>query len=467
MSRRETALDRARREQGQRNGTPEPPCAPSSPSPSGPQAVVVSAADLDTRPVEWLWPSYIPRGAVTVLDGDPGLGKSTLTADLAARVSRGWAMPPTGGGTGGPDPAGVLLLNAEDDPERTIRPRLEAARADLTRVHILSAVRAVDGTTAPPVLPADLDSIEAEAIRVGAALIVIDPFMAYLDGSVDSHKDADIRRVLHRVKEMAERTRAAVVIVRHLNKLGSGQALYRGGGSIGIIGAARSALLVGRHPEDRDRRVLAPVKTNLCRMPPSLAFAHEPGDGPNRLAWLGEATFDADAILTNPAHPRGEATGDAERFLTDLLANVPVPRGDVYRQSRAAGIKDRTLERAKAKLRVQSEKSSFGGGWQWRLPAAERSVVDGSDDPLDVATDAEGRHIAGPGGSGGLRVKPEESPKAATSEGPAGGSGDLRADGPTADPDSDGHADAWERPADRLPFPDAPSICDGPYREGR
>src|SRR5262249_44356010 len=185
---------------------------------------------------------------------------------------RGWAMPP-GGGPGDCEPGDVLILNAEDDLARTIKPRLLAMDADLSKIHALTELP--DGDQGrPPVLPDDLDRIEQTVIDLKVVFVVIDPLMAFLAGKVDAHKDSDVRRVLPRVKMLAERTQAAVLVVRHLNKLGSvSEPLYRGGGSIGIIGAARSALLVAKHPQDPGRRVLARTKGNLSAQPQALSYS--------------------------------------------------------------------------------------------------------------------------------------------------------------------------------------------------
>lgn len=217
----------------------------------------------------WLWKKYVPLGALTIIDGDPGLGKSTITVDLAARVSKGWRMPPLNGATDLAGPADVLILSAEDVPEQTIRPRLDAAGADLDRIHIVDATAVGEQDERPPILPADVDLVEELAQQRGVKLITVDPFMAYLDGELNAHKDQDVRRCLHRLKMLAEKTGAAVLLVRHLNKLNGGPALYRGGGSIGIAGAARSALLVGRNPAASNQLVLAAAKCNLapCRQP--------------------------------------------------------------------------------------------------------------------------------------------------------------------------------------------------------
>ncbi|HMF15144.1 MAG TPA: AAA family ATPase, partial [Gemmataceae bacterium] len=144
------------------------------------EPVIRRVEDVKKLPVEWLWNARVPRGMVSLCDGDPGCGKSTLSCDLAARVSRGWAMPSEPADGQVKKPAGVLLLNAEDDPERTIRPRLDAASADVKRVHILTAIRLGADDERPPVLPYDLPLIEDFIRDEGIALVVVDPFMAFL-----------------------------------------------------------------------------------------------------------------------------------------------------------------------------------------------------------------------------------------------------------------------------------------------
>jgi hypothetical protein len=234
--------------------------------------VIKPMAAITLLRTDWLWLHRVPRGALTILDGDPGLGKSTITTDLAARVSRGWNRPPGGGPAEGSKPAGVILLSAEDDNSRTIRPRLEAAGADLNRVHIFEGIRKDDETT-PPVLPWDLGFRESAIKEHEVAVVIIDPFLAFLDSGLDAHKD---QRVLHKMKQLAEDTGVSMVLIRHLNKLTGGSAMYRGGGSIGITGAARSAMLVGRHPDEPSKCVLASVKSNLGPIPKALTYSVEP-----------------------------------------------------------------------------------------------------------------------------------------------------------------------------------------------
>ena len=225
------------------------------------RVMLIRVSDVQPERVSWLWPGYIPAGKITLLDGDPGLGKSNLTLDLAARVTRGNAMPD---GSQGDimGPADVILLSAEDGIADTIRPRLEAAGADLTRVHVLESFPDAEGLETLPEIPDDLNRIERIVDARQAALIVIDPLMAYLSAGTNSFRDQDVRRALAPVKLLAERTGASVLVVRHLNKSATGSPIYRGGGSIGIIGAARAGLLVGTDPDDETgvRRVLATTK---------------------------------------------------------------------------------------------------------------------------------------------------------------------------------------------------------------
>jgi hypothetical protein len=333
-----------------------------------PRPVGKLLSEVEPEQVEWLWPGRLPLGKLAVLDGDPGLGKSAVTLDLAARVSAGLELP-DGEQC---DPAGVVLLSAEDGLADTIRPRLDAAGANTERIVGLSPILEDSVSGRPVSLPKDLDVIEQAIEYVGASLVVVDPLMAFLAGGTDSHKDQDIRRVLTPLAALAERTRAAVLVVRHLNKAVGGNALYRGGGSIGIIGAARSGLVVAVDPEDPDRRVLASTKHNLSKAAPSLVFCV--GTAPNsaaRVIWGGTSSLSADDILRESPDPEEmSALARAKEFLLEELEDGPVAANRVRKDARALDISERTLKRAKEVLRVGSKKQS-DGSWSWVLPDKE------------------------------------------------------------------------------------------------
>ncbi|MDP9479879.1 MAG: AAA family ATPase [Actinomycetota bacterium] len=319
--------------------------------------------------VRWLWEGRIALGKLNLVDGDPGTGKSAATTDLAARVSVGKPWPDGSECEAG----GVVILSAEDGLADTIRPRFDAAGGDPSKAVALSTVPDAEGNERQISIPDDLHIIEAAIERVGAVLIVIDPLMAFLPGEVNSHRDQDIRRALAPLARLAERTGAAVVVIRHLNKATGGNALYRGGGSIGIVGAARSGLLIAKHPEDDGRRVLASIKSNLAAPAPSLVFAlSSTQSGAVRVDWKGESNLDASALLSAPTdNEERSALSEAQEFLREVLGDGPLPSKDVENEGRDAGIEPRTLKRAKQQLGIISERQGgIGerGKWYWRLP---------------------------------------------------------------------------------------------------
>lgn len=344
-------------------------------------AIVTRFSEIASRPVDWLWRGYIPAGMLTVLDGDPGLGKSTLTDDLAARVSTGRAMPD---GAAGGSPAGVVLLSAEDDLARTIRPRLEAAGADLERVATIELPHPDGGRRPPDVTRGDLERIEAAIRAIGAGLLVLDPLVAYLPDGINPNHDHAVRRVLTVLSDFAGRTGCAVIVVRHLRKSEAENPLYRGGGSIGITAAARAVFLVAPDPDDPsgERRVFAPLKTNLGPMPSSLAFRllADPSRDHAHIAWDGVSAHDARSLLAvRGTRGRRTATDEAEDVLRDLLEAGPRPAGEAQRLASEAGVADRTLDRARRRLGVTARKvgkpGEAGQHWAWSLPPKDANAL--------------------------------------------------------------------------------------------
>ena len=307
-------------------------------------------SEVEPERVEWLWPRRIPKGKITVLDGDPDNGKSVLTTDMAARVTAGLDLP---------DGAPTEAAGAN----HTIRPRFDAAAGDPTRACLL-------GDEEPFAIPDDIPHLERAVRQVGATLVVIDPIMAFFSDDVNSNRDQDVRRALTPLKQMAERTGAAVVLVRHLNKTPGGNPLYRGGGRIGIIGAARSGMIVGRHPDNDELRVLAGQKNNLSLAPESLAYRIETADnGAARIVYEGVSEATAGQLLRAPADEEEKsALTETKEFLLSELKGRSMLMKAVERNAREAGISPRTLKRTKQALGVKSLKES-DGSWTWSLPS--------------------------------------------------------------------------------------------------
>ncbi|MFO0852686.1 MAG: AAA family ATPase [Gemmataceae bacterium] len=367
---RTSLLDLARGD----GGSIRPPGKPGESGQNPPVCRLVTrrADEIQPTRVSWLWNERIAYGMLSELIGDPGDGKSTITADLAARASRGWEFPPGNGTTDAP--VDVLFLSAEDSAEAVIRPRLEAAGADLSRVHVLDHVLTGD-RPGPLVLPDHFDLVRAKLDETGAKLIVIDPLNAFISGRVDGNTDQQVRAaLLYPLKELAEATGAAVLIVRHLNK-GGGKAVYRGIGSIGFTGAVRVSLAAGRHPDDPDRRVISCVKSNIGPEPKGLEYRVASEGGTSTVVWGEELDVTADELLAPPAGRRPQAKANAELFLKQLLGGGPRPADECERLLKEAGIAESTWRRAKDSLKVKSQKEGYPGKWYWVLPTATTTLI--------------------------------------------------------------------------------------------
>lgn len=356
-------------------GRPETPAGSRAAGAFGSQPVGMIANTVQLERVTWLWPGRLATGKQTVLDGDPGLGKSTLTLDIAARITTGAAMP---GEDDGRDPRGVVLLSAEDGAADTIVPRLTAAGADLGRVYIMTGVLPVGGGPEDAATLQHIEAIESAIRAQDAALLIVDPIMAYLGADANAHKDQDVRRTLAPLAAMLDRTGCAGMLVRHLNKAAGGAAIYRGGGSIGIIGAARFGLLVARDPDDDDARIVAPVKCNIGKEPPALRYRLESVEGGDvaRVTWEDEpVSIGANELLAASGGDENEQgeRAEAKAWLRDFLDQGPQLSPDIFRAGHKVGFSTSTLRRAKKALGnvVTAEKTEFGGGWRWRLDPDE------------------------------------------------------------------------------------------------
>jgi len=336
-----------------------------------PGAVLRCFSDIAPKPLRWLWPGRIPLGKLTLLIGDPGLGKSLLTADLASRVTRGTSFP-----DGSTSEAGsVIFLSAEDDAEDTIRPRWDTAGADVSRVHILEAVRVqlTNGSLTERTfnLETDIATLEG-ALREYSEVrfIVIDPISAYL-GGVDSHSNAEVRGILAPLAALAARFGVAVLCVTHLRK-SAGAAIYRAISSIAFAAAARAVWAVASDPEDGDRRLLLAVKQNLSAHAGGLAFRIETQNNVPRLAWEpGAVALDANEVLGNVDMQQDQSERrEAREWLKAFLADGPVAVKKIQGEAKAAGWSWMTVRRAKEELLVIASKNGYQGRWEWRLEDA-------------------------------------------------------------------------------------------------
>jgi hypothetical protein len=333
------------------------------------------AANVEPRAVEWLWYGRVPIGMLTMFAGDPNLGKSYVTLAMAAAVSRGLPLPMAGfvdckGST--------ILMSAEDDPNRTIVPRLTAAGADLEKVHILDSIILANGSETFPSLRADIDAITAVAAQLGdCRLIVIDPVSAYLKG-VDDNRNAVLRGVLTPLKKLAEQLDVAVVLVSHLTKVGSANGKHRVLGSIAYVGTCRANhLFVSDSADPTGRRVLMLDNGgNLAARAPALAYTiEESADGP-RVAWSDEPVVVTveEALRPCRAPAADEADGteanECRRWLSGLLADGPKPAGEIFKAANDAGYTRMQVKFAKQRIGAIAHKQGFSGSsqWNWELP---------------------------------------------------------------------------------------------------
>jgi RecA-family ATPase len=321
--------------------------------------------------VEWLWPGWLPLGKLCDLSGDPGLSKSTLLLDLAARVSTDGVMPDGSRGVTG----GVCLMSAEDGLEDTIQPRLRAAGADLANVGFFEAY-----DRRPLLIPDHLERIAVRLRDYDARLLLIDPLMAYL---AQARSDQEVRAALHPLKLLAEELRCTVLWLRHLSKKGGAKAIYRGSGHIAVIGAARSGLVVGADPDDPESRVLAHAKSNLAPRQRSLTYRLEPVEefGCCRIVWGGPSEWSADDVcetVSRKAKAEQEAAvcrlAVAVEFLSTALKDGPRPVAPLKDEAKLVGISPRTLERAAKQLEVtiRHQRQTASGLYEWQLPGEWR-----------------------------------------------------------------------------------------------
>lgn len=346
-------------------------------------AVLTCTADIEAKAVDWFWPKKIPQGRITVEVGRPGEGKSLLACDFAARASTGSDWP-----DGSACPKGsVIIISAEDDPADTIKPRLVAAGADCSKIHLLTAVRhQVEGEQPVEVLftLADVAALEEALTRVAdCKLVVVDPIGSYLGSKTDAHRDNEVRAILAPVAELAKKYGPAVLVIAHRRKASGTNADDLALGSRAFTGIARAVWHVSGDQNDPDRHYFLPGKNNLAAKGKGLAYRIS-GDPPH-IEWDGsEITMSADDALAEE-NMKGDSSGPApvarkaaEDWLEEFLAGGAVLVGDkakpepgsIRHESDQAGFSWRTIRRASDELGVIKERCNFTKKFQWRLQKA-------------------------------------------------------------------------------------------------
>lgn len=304
--------------------------------------------DIKSKEIKWLWYPYIPYGKITIVQGDPGEGKTTLVLNIISLLSKGEPLPFTDKSF----KAVCIYQNAEDDNSDTIKPRLEVHKANCDNVCFIEKE---DG-----LLFMDDDSIEKAIVKSNAKLLVLDPIQAYIGDNVDMNRANVIRPRMTKLKETAEKTGCAIVLIGHMNKNSGGKANYRNLGSIDISAAARSVLLVAKQNKASEVKVLAQLKNNLAPLGKSLSFRFKAGE----VEWLSESEITADELLSGTG---ANKIAMAEDFLFYKLEDEEILSAKMlYDEAAEQGISKRTLKTAKANLDIQSIKKDDGWYWKFR-----------------------------------------------------------------------------------------------------
>ena len=320
---------------------------------------LIHMEDVVSKEVEWLWYPYIPYGKITIIEGDPGEGKTTLVLKLAAALSRGLPLPCDDDKEY--EPIHIIYQTAEDGIEDTIKPRLEKAGADC------SMIRVIDETVKE--LSMTDDRLEQAIIETGARLIILDPIQAYIGATVDMHRANEIRPVLKHLGIIAEKHNCAIILIGHMNKASGSKSTYRGLGSIDIQATARSVLLVARLRDKPNIRIMAHDKSSLAPAGDAIGFEMTEDNG---MVCIGPYDITIDELLSGN-EGRGKKKLDiAENFIKEYFgSNKVIPSNEIMMEAAKRSIKRNTLLSAKKKLGITSDKEKAEDGtiyWTWVMP---------------------------------------------------------------------------------------------------
>ena len=287
---------------------------------------------VEVEEIEWLFYPFIPYGKVTIIQGDPGEGKTTVVLQIIAKLTKGEPIlnEITEEETD-VEPINVIYQTAEDGLGDTIKPRLLAAGADCSRVLV------IDDQDQPLTM---VDArLEEAIIQTKARLVVLDPIQGFLGAGVDMHRANEIRPLMKRISVLAEKYQCAIILIGHMNKNSNGKSSYRGLGSIDFQAAARSVLIVGRVKDEQEIRVICHVKSSLAPEGDAIAFRLDKEKG---FHWIGEYDISAEDLLSGDG--RGQKIRSAKEFLKEILANGSMEQAKIAEEAEERGIKENTLE---------------------------------------------------------------------------------------------------------------------------
>jgi len=312
---------------------------------------IISMDTIQSEEIKWLWYPYIPYGKLTIVQGDPGEGKTTFALNLAAKLSLGKNFE-NDNESENREPISVIYQTAEDGLADTVKPRLEAAGADCSKILVIDE--------SEKSLSMKDERIEQTLEQTHAKLLILDPIQAYLGDNVDMNRANETRNVTKKIAALAERTGCAIILIGHMNKGGGQKAAYRGIGSIDFFAIARSVLLVARVPGQPEIRAVAQIKNNLAQEGNTVAF--QMADG--KFEWLGEYEISIDELLGGYSS-ESKSQQAVELIKSILSSQNNVPANEIILKGKQLGISKRTLDNAKHELRVKSVK--VGTSWFWSL----------------------------------------------------------------------------------------------------
>lgn len=307
---------------------------------------IISMDEVQSKEVNWLWYPYIPYGKITIIQGDPGEGKTTLVLQIIARLTKGESIIDEKEQS----PINVIYQTAEDGLADTIKPRLLSADADCSKVLVID-----DRDT--PLTMRDV-RLEQAIVETNAKLVVLDPIQGFLGADVDMHRANEIRPIMKHISELAEKYKCAIILIGHMNKCSVGKSAYRGLGSIDFQAAARSVLIVGRIKDEPEVRVVCQTKSSLAPEAKAVAFRLNEETG---FEWIGELDITADDLLSGTV--KGTKKQAAMDFLENLLADRQMAQKEIIELARQKGISDKTLRNAKDELKIKSKR--VNNQWHW------------------------------------------------------------------------------------------------------